>query len=313
MPPSSELAGRRVLVTGATGFLGANLTRALRSAGADVHALVRRTGPELPAGVEAHLADLRDAEATARAVSAARPEIVFHLAAASGHPDGEAARAQALAVTVGGTANLLEALREAGAARVVHAGSSLEYGASRRPMRETDPPAPVTFRGTAKAAATALVLGFGAETGIPVTVVRPFSVYGPWERRPRFVPTVVEAALAGGPIRLTAPGIARDFVFVDDVVDAFLLAALTPAAAGEVVNAGTGRQTTNEELVATLGEVLDRPLDVRPGEHEARPWDTGTWVADTAKAQRLLGWTARHDVADGLRATLARHEEARAA
>ena len=98
---------------------------------------------------------------------------------------------------------------------------------------------------------------------------------------------------------------ARDFVFVDDVVEALLLAAQLPGAEGEIVNAGTGRQTTNEELVATLGAVLGRELDVRPGKFEARPWDTETWVADTAKAERLLGWTARTSLADGLAQTVA--------
>jgi nucleoside-diphosphate-sugar epimerase len=309
MPPSPDLAGRRVLVTGATGFLGGNLVRALARAGAETRALVRRASAGLPDGVEPHVADLRDVEATTRAVTAARPELVLHLAAAPGHPADAAARADALAVTVGGTANLLEALRTAPPARLVHAGSSLEYGTSTRPMRESDPPAPVTARGAAKAAATALTLAFGAETATEVAVVRPFSVYGPGERRPRLVPTVVDAALRGEPIRLTGPGIARDFVYVDDVTDAFLLAATMPAAAGEVLNAGTGRQTTNEELAATLAAVLGRELDVRPGEHEARPWDTGTWVADTAKAEGVLGWSARRDLATGLEATLAARAE----
>ena len=195
-----------------------------------------------------------------------------------------------------GTQNLLEALRPAGIERLVHAGSSLEYGQSSTPLRETDPLAPVTFRGAAKAAATLLVL----QSGLPATVVRPFTVYGPGEHRHRFVPAVVAAAQRGEPIRLTRPGIARDFVYVDDVVDALLRAAAVPEAVGEVVNAGTGRQTTNEELVATLGRVLGRELDVRPGEHEERPWDTDCWVADTAKAERLLGWTARHDLDAGL-------------
>ena len=195
-----------------------------------------------------------------------------------------------------GTANLLEALRSLESVRLVHAGSSLEYGPRSTPMRETDPLAPITFRGAAKAAATLLVL----QSGVPATVVRPFSVYGPGEQPYRLVPSAVAAAQRGEPIRLTRPGIARDFVYVDDVVDALLRAAAVPEAIGEVVNAGTGTQTTNEELVARLEAVLGRQLDVRPGEHEARPWDTECWVADTAKAERLLGWTARYDLDAGL-------------
>jgi nucleoside-diphosphate-sugar epimerase len=278
-----------VLVTGAGGFLGSRLVAALSEQGAEVHGLLRAE------------ADLRDAAAIRAAVEGVRPRLVFSLAAGAGHPEDADGQTAFLADTVLGTQNLLEALRAVGIDRVVHTGSSFEYGPSQRPMRETDPPAPTTFRGVAKAAATELVL----ESGLPATVVRPFSVYGPGEQSHRFVPAVVSAALRGEPILLTRPGIARDFVFVDDVVEALLLAAQTPEAEGEIVNAGTGRQTTNEELVATLGTVLGRELDVRPGEFEARPWDTDSWVADTAKAERLLGWTARTTLAEGLAQTVA--------
>lgn len=280
MPRSSD----RVLVTGAAGFLGSHLMRALQEQGTDVHPLVRDQ------------ADLRDPVAIRRVVDSVRPNLVFHLAAGAGHPADAAARSAFLADTVVGTQNLIEALRPLDPVRLVHAGSSFEYGPCSRPMRETDPLAPTTFRGVAKAAATLLVL----QSGIPATVVRPFSVYGPGERLPRFVPLVVAAAQRGEPIRLTRPGIARDFVYVDDVVAALLRAAAVPEAIGEVVNAGTGRQTTNEELVARLEALLGRRLDVRLGEHEARPWDTSSWVADTAKAERLLGWTAGYDLDAGL-------------
>jgi UDP-glucose 4-epimerase len=280
MPRSSN----RILVTGAAGFLGSHLMRALAGSGAEAHGLVREE------------ADLRDADAVRRVVEAVRPELVFHLAAGVGHPSDAAERTAVLADTVLGTQNLLEALRPLELDRLVHVGSSLEYGPSAAPMRESDPLAPVTFRGVAKAAATLLVL----QSGLPATVIRPFSVYGPGERPHRLVPTVVAAAQSGATIRLTRPGIARDFVYVDDVTDALLRAAAVPEALGEIVNAGTGTQTTNEELVVRLGALLGRELDVRPGEHEARPWDTDCWVADTAKAERLLGWTARYDVDAGL-------------
>jgi len=263
MRPSPELAGRRVLVSGATGFLGANLTQRLLVLGAEAHALVRRPGPDLPAGTEPHPADLRDVEATACAVASARPELVFHLAAAAGHPGDARTRAETLSVTVDGTANLLEALRPVAPGRVVCAGSSLEYGARARPMREDDVPAPTTFRGAAKAAATALALGFGAETGTPVTVVRPFSVYGPRERRPRLVPTVVDAALRGEPIHLTRAGIARDFVYVDDVVDGIVRAATTPAA-GPDSSAKTGRSFASSAVITPPEDCMICSGPVRP-------------------------------------------------
>lgn len=305
-----ELAGQRVLVTGASGFIGANLTRALIAGDAEVHALARPRveafgTPEIPRGIRVHRADLVDRAAVSEALAVARPSVVFHLAASRGHPDTNAERCAAVSDTVLGTANLLEELLACRPERLVHVGSSLEYGHRARALREQDPLVASTFRGAIKAAATMLALAFGRRTGTAVTVLRPFSVYGPWEHPHRFVPNVVRAALRGEPIQLTPRGFRHDFVFVDDVVEACLRAAVVPEAAGEIFNVGTGRDTTNEEVVERLAAVAGRELDVRIGAHEPRPWDTSTWVADTRKAGRLLGWRARHDLDAGIAKTLA--------
>ena len=313
MPDRSELAGTRVLVTGAAGFIGANLMAALVAAGAEVDALVR-PGRPVP-GAALRQADLRDADAVARAVAAARPEVVLHLAAGAGHAQDAAGRAAMVADTLLGTANLLEALRRTEPRRLVHVGGGLEYGHSERPLRETDPLHPVTFRGAVKGAATLLAAELGKETGVEVVVLRPFAVYGPWERLPRFVPTVMTAALRGEPIRVTDGAAGRDYVYVGDVVEACLAAATEPAAAGEIANVGSGRLTTNRELVERLAAVSGLELDVRVGGHEPRPWDTGPWVADVARAEEVLAWRPATGLDTGLALTLewfaAREEERR--
>jgi nucleoside-diphosphate-sugar epimerase len=298
-----------VLVTGVAGFLGANVSRALLEAGAEVHGLVRSkpahpVPSEIPTDVAVHVGDLREAGAMSRVIAAVRPAVVVHLAAGSGHATDAGERSRMLADTVLGTANLLEALRPSGVEQVVHVGGGLEYGRGDRPARESDALDPVTFRGAAKGASTLLALEFGHATGVPVTVLRPFAVYGPWERQPRFIPTVVTAALKGDPIRLTQPGPGRDFVFAGDVAGACLVAATERAAVGQVVNIGTGRLTTNEALVERLAVVTGLELDVRVGEHEARKWDSGAWMADTRKARDLLGWEAEHDLDAGLTETV---------
>ena len=162
----------------------------------------------------------------------------------------------------------------------------------------------MTFRGAVKGASTLLALELGIETGIEVAVLRPFAVYGPGEQRPRFVPTVVTAALRGEPIRVTDGWAGRDYVYVGDVVEACLAAATVPAAVGEVVNLGSGRLTTNRELVERLAAVSGLELDVRVGGHEPRPWDTGTWVADVTRAREALAWRPTTDLDAGLALTL---------
>lgn len=304
------LSGARVLVTGAAGFVGANLARALLEEGAEVHGLVRPgTSSWRLAGLTGelalHAADLTDVEGLGGAVAAARPEVVFHTAAAGGHPASRSERETALRVSVLGTANLLEELRWNEVGRFVHVGSSLEYGPKPGPLTETDVLEPATFRGAAKAAATLVCLQLAHEAGRPVTVLRPLSVYGPWEQPSRLVPSAVRAARYGEPLPLTAPGVGRDFVFVDDVVEACLLAARAGGEVdGEIVNVGSGIQTSNEELVAAVERVTGSRIVTLPGRHPSSPPDTGTWLADVTKARELLGWTPRHTLEQGLAETV---------
>jgi nucleoside-diphosphate-sugar epimerase len=299
-----------VLVTGAAGFLGAALVRRLLALGAEVHGVVRPGSPSprlsgLEAGLALHPADLVDAEAVAAAVAAARPVRVFHLAMSSGHPSDAAGRDAALRTSVLGTWNLLRALEAGDAAGIVHVGSSLEYGPRERPLRESDPLVPVTPRGVAKAAAAVLAAEWARAGARPLAIVRPFSVYGPGEPAARFVPRAVRAALLGAELALTAPGLRHDYVYVDDVVEALLLAATVPVAPGECFNAGTGVQWSNEELVEQVEKAAGRRLRVRVGAHPASPPDTPCWLADATRARERLGWVPRHDLAAGLARTVA--------
>lgn len=299
----------RFLVTGAGGFLGANLVRRLLAQGAAVHAVVRPGAPAarlsgLAEGLTLHAVDVRDGAALAVAVAAARPTALVHLAAAAGHARDAAARAEALSVSVEGTANLLRASEPFADARLVHVGSSLELGPRERPLRESDPLLPATPRGVAKAAAALLCLE-AARAGRAVVVVRPFSVYGPWESPKRFVASAIRAALRGAELPLTGPGHRRDYVYVDDVVDGILAALRAPGVEGEAFHLGTGVQWANEELVEQVAKAVGRPLRVRVGAWPSSPSDVGHWVADPAKSRARLGWSPRHDLASGLARTVA--------
>jgi nucleoside-diphosphate-sugar epimerase len=138
------------------------------------------------------------------------------------------------------------------------------------------------------------------EAGVPAVLLRPFSVYGPWEAPSRFVPTVMRALQTGAHLPLTRPGINHDYVFVGDVVAACLLAADAPGVNGEVINVGSGCQWTNEELVEVAERVAGVRARVAVGAYPNRRVDTGHWVADIAKAKRLLGWTPGYSLERGL-------------
>jgi len=298
--------GCRVLVTGAAGFLGANLCRTLMAIGASVHAVVRPTSDlfrldGLAGDLHVHTVDLRDGEGAQRVVVGLRPEVVFHAAAHAAYR--QVGVASAVADTVVATAHLLEDVATVGCRRLVHVGGSLEYGPACHPHREDDALQPTTLRGATKAAAALLVLQQAKQGAVEGVVVRPFSIYGPWEGEHRLVPSAIRAAFTGEVLPLTRPGLRRDYVFVEDVCQACLRAAVADGVVGEVVNVGTGRQTSNEELVALVERVTGRPVKVAVGAFPARVSDRGFWVADTGKAERLLGWRAERSLAEGLEKT----------
>lgn len=304
-----DLRGKRVLVTGAAGFVGANLIRRLVEGGAQVHAVVRsadglwRIEDVIPA-LRLHVLDLQDRAGTEQIIHQTRPEIVFHLAAMAGHPSTPEERERLLRSTVLATANLLDAVERLDFERFVHLGSSLEYGPRDRPLKESDLPQPVTFRGAVKAAATLLCLQFARAAARPVVVLRPFSVYGYFEAPGRLIPILIRTALCDGEIDLTAPGYRRDLVFVEDVVQACLLAIEAENVGGEIINIGSGKQWSNEEVVELVEAACGKRIRVRHGAYSARPSDTTHWVAEIRKAQELLAWQPAHTLPAGLEKTV---------
>lgn len=305
-----DLTGARTLLTGATGFIGANLARALVRGGAEVHAVVRlrsnfwRIADLIPPLV-VHRADLNDFEVLKDVIAQVSPEIIFHLAAPGGHPGDPAQRIEMLRTVVLGTHNLLEAASPIAYQRLVHICSSTVYGHSPQPLQETHRLEPVSFRGVAKAAAAILCRQHARSSGRPVIVLRPFSVYGYWESGARLIPTAILAALRDREMRLTVPGFRRDLIFVPDMVEACLLALQADVQAGEAINIGSGVQWSNEGIVQQVQAISGSQFKVQAGVYPAQAPDTSHWIADIQKAKDLLDWEPGHNLQSGLEKTIA--------
>jgi nucleoside-diphosphate-sugar epimerase len=305
---SDDFRGSRVLVTGAAGAIGANLVRALMSGGAEVHAIVRPATnlwrlADVLSRLHLYHADLIERSRVAEHVASIRPDYVFHLATerpARKQPDRE----RLLQGIVLGILNLLDAVAALDIRRVVCTGSSLEYGPKSAPIKETDTLEPTSLFGVAKASSTLLSLQVARERGYPLVVLRPFSVYGYWEAPSRLIPMAIRAALRGDEIMLTAPGYRHDFVFVEDVVEACLCALHAGEVNGRIINIASGQQTTNEEVVAIIGQIIGQSPRVKQGVYPAREWDTECWVADISQARDILGWEPRHMLPEGLAKTV---------
>ena len=297
----------RVFVTGGSGFVGACLVRALLDRGHEVHALLRpNSRPWRLAGLAGqltvHRADLADAKGVAAALRAARPAAVFHLAT-HGAYEAQADARTILTTNVLGTLNLLEASAAAGVSAFAATGSSSEYGFKDEPMRETDRLEPNSVYAIGKAAASHLCALWARKWPMGVAVFRLFSVYGPWEEPTRLVPTLIRRARAGLPLEMVSPDTARDFVYVDDVLEALLNLEAVAGLRGEVVNLGTGVETKLRDVVKAVTELLGSRSEVRWGAMPARQWDSARWCADRARAKAVLGWEPRHSLRAGLART----------
>lgn len=253
---AAPFAGQRVLLTGASGFLGRQVARQALAAGAVLHVLGR--SPAAP-GAQYHQADLADRVAVARAVAAANPQAVIHCAA-PGVAYGSASLPDMLAVAVGGTEALLDACTAlAVPPRVVLVGSGFEYAASDHPVGEGWPIVPAgSHYGAAKAAA-ACVAGAFADR-LPLVLLRPFHIYGAGEAARRLGPFLIAKARAGEPVDLTACEQQRDFLHVDDCA-AMLWAALAErgdAPGLELCNLGSGQPIALHQFIEALTAELGR-------------------------------------------------------
>ncbi|MCB1005925.1 MAG: NAD-dependent epimerase/dehydratase family protein [Acidimicrobiales bacterium] len=301
----------RIAVTGGTGFVGANLVRRLLGDGHEVHLLVRPGHhrwrlDDVAGDLRWRAIDLAHRDELATLVRVLEPEQVFHLAA-HGAYSWQTDHGEIFATNVVATDHLLAACRAAGVPTLVHAGSSSEYGAVDHAPSEGEAVRPNSYYALTKAWATLAVQHAG------YTAVRLYSVYGPWEDPRRLVPTLVEHGLEGRLPPLADPSTARDFVHVDDVVEALVRAAAAPpppgGEPGPIYNIGTGTQTTLREAVEEARRLLGVEAEPRWATLAPRGWDTDVWVADPSLARERLGWRATLAFDEGLAAVAAWQRE----
>ena len=205
---------------------------------------------------------------------------------------------------ISGTVNLLEACMKHGFEAFVNTGSSSEYGFKTSAPAESELLEPNSCYAVTKAAATHYCRYIARSRNAHAVTLRLYSVYGPYEDPNRLVPALVLNGLNGALPPLTAPDTARDYVYVEDVCDAYLLAASRPdIARGSVYNVGTGTQTTLREVVEVVRKEMGIRTDPEWGGMKDRSWDTSTWVSDNRLIKRELGWSPRFTFKQGFKKT----------
>lgn len=304
-------ANNKLLITGASGFIGANLAHSFLKLGYDVHIFVRRNSDlwrirEIRNKLKIHIVDLLDARTVQRVVKKIRPDVIFHCASYGGHMDSQKGRQQIFDTNVLGTVNLLQACIDTGFRCFVNTGSSSEYGEVTSHMVENIALKPNNYYGFTKAIAT-LYCGYIARTyKKPIITLRLFSPYGYLDSEDRLIPKLIFDLLGKRKkINLYSASAVRDYVFIDDVVEAYRMAIVKSGALqGEIFNIGNGIQRSVKDVIGQISKTLGRyPTVVYKG-GRFKQYEPKAWVANISSAKRYLGWAPRHNFSSGIAKTI---------
>jgi NAD dependent epimerase/dehydratase len=311
-----RLAGRRVLVTGAGGFIGSHLVERLAAVGAEVTAMVRYNAlsswgnlelldPAMRGKFDVVAGNVEDSDFVLR--TAEGMDTIFHLAALIAIPYSYVAPRSYVRTNVEGTLNVVEAARRLGVRRVVHTSTSEVYGtAIRVPIDEDHPLQGQSPYSASKIGADKLAESYWRSFGTEIVTLRPFNTFGPRQSARAFIPTIISQALEAEEVRLGALDPQRDMTFVSDTVAGYVAAATAEGVAGETINLGTGNTYSigdfAERILRLMG--VEKPIvsdqqRIRPARSEVQ-----RLVSDNGKAARLLGWTPQVELDEGLRRTI---------
>lgn len=309
--------GQKVLVTGAGGFIGGRLCVSLMEAGYDVRAFVRYNSradhgtlhwidPDLAEGLDIVAGDLRDPESVNRACEGV--EVIFHLGAQIAIPYSYVNPRDFFETNVIGSLNVAQAALAGEAEHVIHVSTSEVYGSAQTiPITESHPIEAQSPYAASKVGADKLMDSFHRSFGLPMTIVRPFNTYGPFQSSRAIVPTIITQALVGENLRLGSLHPRRDLTYVADTARGFMAAAASPAAIGRTLQLGTGTDVSIGELVELVGELLGKELSVELDDARVRPpaSEVQRLISSPALAGELTGWRPEVDLREGLLETIA--------
>lgn len=307
---------KKVVVTGAGGFIGSHLAEGLARAGAKVTAVVRYNSrgdegnlryvdEEVRRAITVRAMEMTDPDAVRRALDG--NDIVFNLAAFIGIPYSYVAPQDTIQNNLASTLNVLVAARDGVVGRVVQTSTSEVYGSALQvPIPESHPYQPQSPYSASKIATDNISLSFFLAFNTPITVVRPFNTYGPRQSARAVIPSVISQALAGTDIKVGSTTTTRDFNYVTDTVRGFMLLATSDQALGKCVNIGSGREISIADTIDTIIKVVGKNNRIVHDEQRMRPEasEVNRLLADIALARELVGYEPQVSFEEGIRRTV---------
>jgi len=307
---------KRILITGAGGFIGSHLTEKLVQSGGTVRALVHYNSrnnwgliellpKEIRRELEVVTGDVQDPFMVRKAVQEC--DVVFHLAALIAIPYSYIAPESYVNTNIKGTLNVLQACLDEGVERVVHTSTSEAYGTAQyTPIDERHPLQGQSPYSASKIAADKIAESFYCSFGLPVATIRPFNTYGPGQSARAIVPTIVSQVLTDSEVKLGLLTPVRDLTYVKDTVAGFLKVAESDKSVGEVINIGTGRGITIEDLAEKIIELMGKDVRIVRDAERIRPEKSEVMelICDNHNARELIGWEPQYSLEEGLKETI---------
>jgi NAD dependent epimerase/dehydratase len=313
-----DLKNKKILVTGADGFIGSHLVEELVRTGCDVRPFVLynsfnswgwldHSDPEIVNSLDVFSGDIRDPHGVKKAMEGC--DIVMHLAALIAIPYSYHSPDTYVDTNVKGTLNIVQAARELGVEKVIHTSTSEVYGTAKFvPITEDHPLQGQSPYSASKIGADQIAMSFYTSFNTPVSILRPFNTYGPRQSARAIIPTVITQIACGRKkIRLGALHPTRDFNYVSDTVRGFIAAAESGKSTGEVINIGSNYEISIHDIVRFISEIMNTSVDIETDQIRIRPDKSEVerlW-ADNTKAKKLLGWEPHYAGKEGLRRGLA--------
>lgn len=304
---SESFANKNIAVTGANGFMGSRIVKRLAGYGAKVHVIVRETSDlwrfekELDR-VDICMLEITSSEAVNACFGVIKPEYVFHMAA-YGVDHRKKVYLEAANTNIIGTINVLSAAKASGCRKLINTGTSMQYGNKPGSITEDSRYEPNNIYGSTKAAATILFHQLAQENELPAATIIPFGVFGESEGSHKFFPHVILSALRGIDVELSHCEQLRDYCYVENIIDGFLLAAADDSIKNEIFNIGSGEVHKLKYFVDLITEKIDCSCNIRYGAVEYRKNDLWSPMPDISRITQL-GWKPRIGLEEGIITTI---------
>lgn len=303
-----------ILVTGGNGFIGSKIIDRLVSLGYNTSLVLRKNNnrkrlSHLLDKIQIREGDLTQPEDVLNILKEVNPEIIIHLAGYGVYSYSDMTDENVRLMinsNINATTNLLYAAQNTSCKIFVNTGSCFEYGDSSAPFNEESMLSPVNMYGVTKASATLLAKVFSKKSNFSLVTLRPFTAYGPLEDERRFISTVIRQCLHGKNPTLTSQKIVRDYIFIDDVADAYLkvLQIAREKLSGQIINISSGKGTELEQVAKMIIRLTNAAVRSDIGSFSLREGEVLSLIGDATKAEKLLNWRAKHSLEVGISKTI---------